>query len=306
MNNIYIRIDGENIGPLSIEEVVSHKIELNTPVWYEGLGEWTTVKNIPELVALVKIAPPPFINSAEDNSNKATPKNAAPPPYNAGTTASTSTDAKTQSADKPLASNPNQKFIIIGIVAIVIIAIVVRMLANNSSSYSTSMEAIPRDSVAQAMNSGISSPTGGANIDAYTTPAESYSGPDEITLKNMEYRNNWTKYITASRSAYNYSELGGITNLSIVVSNGTEYTMNYVAVTVKYITVNGYIHKTETVDFYDIQPGTKQALPAPDSERGTKVEYEISIIRSQKLHFCYDSHDLQGNGSINDPWKCVD
>ena len=121
----------------------------------------------------------------------------------------------------------------------------------------------------------------------------------------MEYRNNWSKYIIASRSDYNYSAAGGISGLSIVVYNTTSYPIDYVAVAVRYITVNGYIHKTETVGFYDIAAGTKQAQIAPNSERGTSVEYEITNIYAKKFRFCFDKNDLEGNGSINDPWKCV-
>jgi hypothetical protein len=47
------------------------------------------------------------------------------------------------------------------------------------------------------------------------------------------------------------------------------------------------------------------ALPAPNSERGTKIEYSIYNLHAPSFQFCYDESNPAGNGSINDPWRCV-
>jgi len=50
----WIIIDSVQEGPLTLEEVAS-KPELNpsTPVWHEGLSDWTTASAIPEIAAIL-------------------------------------------------------------------------------------------------------------------------------------------------------------------------------------------------------------------------------------------------------------
>jgi len=312
----YIRNNDENLGPFTFEELKLHGCNGETPVWYEGLNAWTTVKEVPELSGLLKrTGPPPFVKANEDNADEKNGQFNSPPPFDSKKAENISAPEAPRA--EPAApntqstvsnTNPNQKFILLGIGAIILVAVIVRLVANNNNSAYDSpyVDSLQADSLRRAAAVAGTDPGSVANAEVSSPPAETYSGPDEVTLKNMEYRNNWSKYISASRSAYNYSAAGGISGLSIVVYNNTSYPINYIAVAVKYITVNGYIHKTETVSFYDITAGSKQALPAPDSERGTSVEYEITNIYAPKFRFCYDAGDLQGNGSINDPWKCLD
>ncbi|MCM1356091.1 MAG: CD225/dispanin family protein [Staphylococcus sp.] len=50
----WIIIDGEQRGPLSVEEIASLPgLNAATPVWYEGLGDWTTAAAVPEIAALL-------------------------------------------------------------------------------------------------------------------------------------------------------------------------------------------------------------------------------------------------------------
>ena len=124
----------------------------------------------------------------------------------------------------------------------------------------------------------------------------------EITAKNTNYRNNWERFIWAKNDEYEYSPLGGIYNLEVVVTNETEYTLDEVVVSVQYIKDNGAIHKTEAVTIYNVPPHGKASMPAPDSDRGTSVKMEINAISSKKMHFCYDSAiDTRG---VEDPYFC--
>ena len=59
MKEYYIYLNQQE-GPFTIEELRSKKISIQTPVWHEGLSNWTIVGDIPELRSLVKITPPPF------------------------------------------------------------------------------------------------------------------------------------------------------------------------------------------------------------------------------------------------------
>lgn len=96
-------------------------------------------------------------------------------------------------------------------------------------------------------------------------------------------RENITSYVTAVRSSYNYSNLGGIYNLSISVTNSTNYIIDNVRVKVTYIKASGGIWKEKFVDYNLISPNTKITLRVPDEERGIRVEYEIASIRSNAL-----------------------
>lgn len=62
----YYTNDGEHTSePLTIEELKNLNITPDTPIWYEGLDEWTTAKNIEELKELFKATPPPIKNTVQ-------------------------------------------------------------------------------------------------------------------------------------------------------------------------------------------------------------------------------------------------
>lgn len=195
-------------------------------------------------------------------------------------------------------------FIAAGLV--LVIAVLYFLLNRPSSSHGSQGDSLYKDSL-----EAVQGRSGG--VDPSGEPVANPASPEEadeqarvaaLTAKNMEYRNNWTRYITASRSDYTTSGVGGIYGLSITISNETEYPLEYVWVAVDYITVNGYRHKREILTFENIKPRTRQALYAPDSERGTSVSYEIISVSAPAFKFCYDAGSV-GNGSTVDPWKCA-
>jgi hypothetical protein len=309
----YIRRNEESIGPLSIDEIKKIGCQGDTPVWHNGLNEWSIISKVPELAATIEKQPPPFNGHKDNNSDSYESKRVeSPPPFH------DKKDSKATTPKIPVQSaQPKERYVLIGVAAVILILITIKIATNNNSAQYIDYSPI-NDSIAAANANGtdhgmndslrMAQSQGSMSGSQYTeSPAlqDTRNSVDEITLQNMEYRNNWHKYITASRSNYSYSAAGGISGLSIVVYNTTSYPVDYVAVTVRYITVNGYTHKTETVSFYDIPPGSKQAMQAQNSERGTSVEYEITNIYAPRFKFCYDQSDLQGNGSIKDPWKCL-
>lgn len=53
----WIIINDVQMGPMTIEEVKCQSgLMLTTPVWYEGLPDWTTVANVPEIAAIFNTA----------------------------------------------------------------------------------------------------------------------------------------------------------------------------------------------------------------------------------------------------------
>lgn len=104
----------------------------------------------------------------------------------------------------------------------------------------------------------------------------------EESLKK-QVRDNIRAYVQAGNSEYRISVLGGVYGLSITVSNQTEYLLDNVRVLIRYIKANGETWKEETLDFALVPPNNKMTLRAPDSDRGTSVDYKIVSIKSEAL-----------------------
>jgi hypothetical protein len=60
MKKYFLYNGNEQSGPFSIDDLLSKNLTTQTPIWYEGLNEWSTVGNLPELQNLFSAAPPPF------------------------------------------------------------------------------------------------------------------------------------------------------------------------------------------------------------------------------------------------------
>jgi hypothetical protein len=60
MRKYYLHNGTAQTGPFTIEELKTQKISKKTPVWYEGITDWTPAKKIPELLDLITIQPPSF------------------------------------------------------------------------------------------------------------------------------------------------------------------------------------------------------------------------------------------------------
>lgn len=101
--------------------------------------------------------------------------------------------------------------------------------------------------------------------------------------QKSEARININSLVRVGNNAYQYSELGGIYGLELVIYNNSSYLLDKVTVKVNYIKANGEIWQTKFLDGYFIQPNSKETLKAPDSNRGTKIEYEIVSIESKEI-----------------------
>jgi len=132
---------------------------------------------------------------------------------------------------------------------------------------------------------------------------------DRLTLKNIEYRNNWDKYIKVQDDE-NYVKiaLGGIKNLQVTVNNDSEYSLDEVVINVNYILANGEIYETQNLIIYNIPANSFKIEPAAASKtnpqvncvRGAKVMLEIISVSAPKFKFCYPYN----NGNPKDPFKC--
>lgn len=274
MKKFYIMNGQNQEGPFEIEQLKLLNIKKDTPVWFQGIENWTTAEKVDDLKSILSInsTPPKFENPIQNNFAS------TPPNYN--NPSNYGNQNYNNQNDYPK-SNLKRNLIIGG--AILIGLVVIGFISSNSQSNSYGSE--PSYNVNE--NTGVSE----AEIERQRINSA-------ITKKNMNFRNNWQTYLTASTNQYQYREIGGIFNLVVIFTNNTDCKMDEIKVNVNYIKDSGGIYKTETVIFYNVMPGTQQSEQAPDSDRGTSVQLEISQAYSDKMNFYYPSN----SGNIEDPY----
>ena len=68
MDKIYfLFVNDQQIGPFSLDELKAKHINPETYVWYEGLDDWTQVRNIEGLKSLFSSIPPQFNKNTKEN-----------------------------------------------------------------------------------------------------------------------------------------------------------------------------------------------------------------------------------------------
>ena len=278
MRQYFIHNGQNEEGPFDIEQLKLQPLKKDTPIWYEGLENWTTASEIEEIKYLfvTKPTPPPLA--------KSTPPKIQPQTYD-----STSVD-NTQSTKKKSLLIP----IVIGSIVLIgsIIGLVAYQNSKNSSTIDTLQEKVAtQEQVLQTQQSEEAS-----------KEAERQRINIANTEKNKKYRNNWSDYISATSNRYSYREIGGIFGLEVVVTNNTEYMIDEVEVQVGYVKENGDYFKSETVRVYNVPANSSKSQTAPDSERGKTVEMTINGITSKKMHFCYTPGNWANNSE--DPYFC--
>lgn len=64
--NIYAAVDGRSVGPMSEQEfaalVAAGKITKETLVWHPGMVGWLPLEQVPSILKIVAMAPPPLPN----------------------------------------------------------------------------------------------------------------------------------------------------------------------------------------------------------------------------------------------------
>jgi hypothetical protein len=280
MRKYFIHNGETENGPFDIEQLKSMQIKSETPIWYEGLQNWTVAGNVEELKTTIisTSTPPKFENFTQQNSN------VHPPSFR-------KTSFETNQNFEPKKSKTLRN-VLIGVVVLAIVFIGLSIATNNSEpTYNENGEFIDVDSVA---TSAVDEERNRIN--------------EELTIKNRNYRNNFEKYIRVSTNQYTYNELGGISNLDVIVTNDTDYMLDEVNVNIDYIKDNGDIFKSEIVTLNNIPAHQNKSASAPESNRGTSVEVRMDGITSKKMHFCFYATNGIGTYSepenANDPYFC--
>lgn len=141
---------------------------------------------------------------------------------------------------------------------------------------------------------------GGTIISESNNQDINISADDSI---QRQTRNNITNLIQVTTNEYSVNTFGGISNLDIIVTNNTNYTIDQITVAIAYIKKNDGIYKTEYLTFNNIPPKQNKSLSAPDSNRGLSVNLTKQSITSTDLNLCYNNSFTPAVGDP-DPYKC--
>lgn len=137
--------------------------------------------------------------------------------------------------------------------------------------------------------------------------SENKTNQDNFTSEddsiNIQLRNNITSLVQVTTNQYSVEAFGGISNLDIIVTNNTDFTIDEITVAIAYIKKNDGVFKTKYLTFNNIPPKQNKSLSAPDSNRGLSVKLSKQSITSTDLNLCYNNSFTPAVGDP-DPYKC--
>jgi hypothetical protein len=117
-----------------------------------------------------------------------------------------------------------------------------------------------------------------------TTPAVMEPREKPIDREVIEKaRKNIYEQVHVEASAFKVGLLGGISDLDITVQNTSLYSLDVVAVEIKYFGPEKKLVKTQTLLFNNVPPGKRRTLEAPSTRRGITIDYTITSINSKVL-----------------------
>jgi len=143
---------------------------------------------------------------------------------------------------------------------------------------------------------------GSTIISEYKSSNQDTSIPLDDSIQRQT-RNNITSLIQVSTNQYSIDAFGGISNLDVIVTNNTDYTIDRITIAIEYIKKNNGIYKIEYLTFNNIPANQNKSLSAPDSSRGLAVNLTKQTISSSDLNLCYDKNIVPVTGDP-DPYKC--
>ena len=111
--------------------------------------------------------------------------------------------------------------------------------------------------------------------------------PPVVEDKAKAIRKRWNKWIAASNSNYGIGLLGGIKDLSVIITNRTDYPIDQAIAKITYFKANGGVWKTKLITILGIPAHDSKEQSVPDVGRGKKVKVSIQKIVSKKMKFSY-------------------
>ncbi|HTE27208.1 hypothetical protein [Flavitalea sp.] len=96
-------------------------------------------------------------------------------------------------------------------------------------------------------------------------------------------RKNIRQLVSVKSNKYKTGVLGGISDLSLTVSNKSDFEIDQVEVEVAYLGPEKRVVKTQTIVFNNIKPGNQLTQEVPRTNRGVSVTTNIKVINSRSL-----------------------
>ena len=94
---------------------------------------------------------------------------------------------------------------------------------------------------------------------------------------------NWRQLISVQKSNYGYGVLGGISNLQINFSNGTDFVVDEATAKITYIKANGKVWKHKMISVKNMKPHSRKSVEVENVYRSKKVTVQLHQVRSRAM-----------------------
>ena len=266
----YIYKNTKPEGPYSLEALSKLSIERNTLVWHEGLKEPQEAQTIETLQVLTSKIPPRL----QKHTGPTEQTEVQPPALkteNDNQHLTIASKPQVQDSKAPKQKRPVVFYLTILLVVAVSTLVISSALGEHGFSYYNPSSAATESH-------------------ARTKPAFENAVHDAIEdraerKRKAKYRDNLVSYLHPHPNKYKKNLIwGGIWNAEIKMDNPTPYSIDQAIVRVGYYKADGSLYKTEQVVFTDLGAGERQAVHAPDSDRGIEMRCWIEGAYSSALH----------------------
>lgn len=112
--------------------------------------------------------------------------------------------------------------------------------------------------------------------EAKTSTSENNSSP-AVTAAPTD---NLFKQVNIVPGHYKVGMLGGISNLTLALTNNSQRELHKVVVEIRFLGPEKKIVNTQTVYFENVAPGAQSTIDVPKSKRGVSIDYTITDIKS--------------------------
>lgn len=255
---IYKGTDPE--GPYSIEQLEQLAIGRKTLVWHEGLEEPILAQDIEQLRPLISKIPPK-LNGIETGAKPTTPP----------VLSRKENEQKEKSNGDKSKSAKKLVYGVLTLGLIIGVALVVNTIMNDNGNL------FYRSSSTSASQARTKPMFENAVHDAIEDRAE--------RERKAKYRNNLGSYLNPHPNNYKKDLVfGGIWDAEVKMDNKTPYTLDQVVVEVGYYKADGGLYKTEQVVFKNMGAGERQAVHAPNSDKGVEIRCWVTSAYSSELY----------------------
>ncbi len=282
MKQFFYHDGKQQIGPVDFEQLRTSNIKKDTPIWHDGLENWTTAGKIDELSGIFLKTPPPYFEN-----------NQAPPDYVIG--------SENDFIEEKEFNYKKLALFTIPIIIIIWIIFHFWNLSNNNSLNEQKIEETiiqKNDNIEETLNSVK------AEVQKITRQKEIEKNQEIDKQKNI--RINWPNYIQISNPSARANFFGVLEKVSFTIVNKSDYNLEEVTINVLIIKDNGQLHGMKEIIKNNIPAnGYLDVSEYINTERGSKAKFDIIGVVSHNLGLCYHV-DVEGNvlPFENDPYQC--